>query len=196
MLSWITQNKHLIQKSTMDTDPKLPWPAAVAQFTRAAALQPLPEKPTPLSRERVTWLCRMVMSELFELASTVAEPSEGMSQSIVALQILDEAMRGIDHGGDPYSADPAEQCAQQADAIVDLIYYSLNVAAAHSIDVEPVFRLVHAANMTKVDAATGIVRRGTDGKIQKPPGWQPPDVLSEIKRQIENSEQESKRQKK
>ena len=46
------------------------------------------------------------------------------------------------------------------------------------IDVRPVFEAVHAANMAKVG---GGVRE--DGKVLKPPGWQPPDVEAIIEAQ-------------
>lgn len=160
------------------------WPAAVFQFTRAAAQSPLPTEPQPLNRERVRWLSSMVISELFELACSVSAPEDGKTQKEIASELLDEAYAKIDKNGDAYSPEPIVQASQQADAIVDWIYYSLNVAAAHCIDIEPVFELVHAANMTKVDSATGIVRRNEDGKIQKPPGWSPPDIESELKRQL------------
>lgn len=163
------------------------WGEAVAQFTRGAATKPLPTKPIPMSSERVAWLCAMVMSELFELACTVAKPDDTGSQKEKALAILNDAMSKIDTNGEVFSEDPAETCANQADAIVDFSYYGLNVAAAHGIQMDPIFRLVHQANMTKVEYT--ISRRGTDGKILKPPGFQPPDITAEIKRQLDAEEQ-------
>jgi predicted HAD superfamily Cof-like phosphohydrolase len=180
----------------MDNSSNPGWPASVAQFTKAAALAPLPSEPTPINKAKVTWLCSMVMSELYELACTVSPAEDNKTEKEVALELLQDAFNKIDKNGDPYSSEPIIQAAQQADAIVDLTYYSLNVAAAHCIDLEPVFALVHQANMAKVDAKTGIVRRSEDGKIQKPPGWTPPDIESELKRQLaECQERNSKRTK-
>lgn len=166
-----------------EEQPKvLDWAKAVSQFTRAAAVNELPRTPTPMSKERVAWLCTMVMSELYELACTVAEPNEQGAQREHALAILNESLAKIDTGGDPFSYDPVETCANQADAIVDFAYYGLNVAAAHGMDLDPVFHLVHDANMYKV--RSDIIRRNSDGKVLKPPGWTPPDIVSEMKRQI------------
>lgn len=171
------------------------WPASVSAFTRAAALKPLPEEPTPLNRERVLWLTRMVVSELYEFACTVSEPDEKETQQQKAEALMQEAFQSYDKNGDPFSSEPIVQAAQQADAMVDWIYYTLNVAGAHRIDLDPVFQLVHEANMQKIDSATGIVRRNEDGKIQKPPGWTPPDIESELKRQLEECRESNKRQK-
>lgn len=58
-----------------------------------------------------------------------------------------------------------------ADAIADLTYVLLGTGVSYGIDIRPVWRAVHAANMAKVGGAV----RG-DGKILKPDGWQPPDI--------------------
>jgi len=63
-----------------------------------------------------------------------------------------------------------------ADACADLIYVVIGTAIEHGIDLDPVWSLVHAANMKKNHA-------DEDGKIRKPEGWEPPDIAGEIKRQ-------------
>ena len=64
-----------------------------------------------------------------------------------------------------------------ADAIGDSIYVLLGFAVTFGIDMRPIFRLIHEANMCKTGGATRA-----DGKIMKPPGWQPPDIAAEIDR--------------
>ena len=65
-----------------------------------------------------------------------------------------------------------------ADGIVDLIYVLIGAAATYGIDLRPVWDAVHAANMSKEGGGTRA-----DGKILKPPGWEPPDVAGILARQ-------------
>ncbi len=78
--------------------------------------------------------------------------------------------------------EAAGELADQADALVDLIYYILHIACKQGINLDPLFKIVHRANMAKV--AAGVQRRA-DGKIMKPPDWQPPEPLlaAELERQ-------------
>ncbi|MFT5127594.1 MAG: putative HAD superfamily Cof-like phosphohydrolase [Rhodothermales bacterium] len=61
----------------------------------------------------------------------------------------------------------------QADALVDAIYYICDCAVRHGMNLDPLFAIVHQANMGKV--VDGKVLRRDDGKILKPEGWQPPE---------------------
>jgi predicted HAD superfamily Cof-like phosphohydrolase len=76
--------------------------------------------------------------------------------------------------------------AEQADALVDAIYYICDFAATHGINLDPLFEIVHGANMQKI--VNGKVIRREDGKILKPEGWQDPGpkLEAEIERQVEN----------
>lgn len=65
---------------------------------------------------------------------------------------------------------------------MDLAYFVGDVAARSGIQLDPVFELVHAANMLKV--VDGKVRRSDEGKILKPAGWVAPDIGAEMKRQM------------
>eukprot|EP00961_Rhodomonas_salina_P176604 2380272-Rhodomonas_salina.2 len=94
---------------------------------------------------------------------------------------------------------PPTTCGgRQADALIDVYYYSLNAAAKKGMNISAVFDIVHAANMAKRDPATGKFIKRDDGKIIKPDGWKvrcclfckaqlqsAPDVEAEISRQLE-----------
>jgi predicted HAD superfamily Cof-like phosphohydrolase len=67
-----------------------------------------------------------------------------------------------------------------ADGIVDSIVVLLGTAAAYGIYIQPVWDLVHESNMKKDGGGCRA-----DGKVQKPLGWQPPDIQGEIRRQQE-----------
>jgi predicted HAD superfamily Cof-like phosphohydrolase len=69
----------------------------------------------------------------------------------------------------------ATDLAEQADALVDAIYYICDTAVRHGMNLDRVFEVVHGANMAKV--VDGRVIRRDDGKILKPEGWQDPALL-------------------
>ncbi len=66
----------------------------------------------------------------------------------------------------------AETTADQADALVDLIYVAMGGLLEMGIRPGPAFKLVHNANMMKVSGAN---KRGDQYEAAKPPGWYPPD---------------------
>lgn len=66
----------------------------------------------------------------------------------------------------------AKECWEQADALVDAIYYLCDTAVRHGMNLDPLFKIVHQANMQKV--VDGRVLRREDGKILKPAGWTDP----------------------
>lgn len=61
------------------------------------------------------------------------------------------------------------------DAIVDLQYFLYGTALALGIPLEEAFLEVHESNMAKRNA-DGTVTRNELGKVQKPEGWQAPDL--------------------
>ncbi len=79
--------------------------------------------------------------------------------------------------------DEAEDVTEQADALIDAIYYLCDCAVRHGINLDRLFEIVHAANMRKV--VDGRVSRRVDGKILKPAAWKDPlpELQQEIQRQ-------------
>lgn len=63
-----------------------------------------------------------------------------------------------------------------ADAIVDELYFLIGTAVEMGIDLDPLFKAVHAANMQKY-------RVPGHEKIMKPVSWQAPDIAGELERQ-------------
>jgi predicted HAD superfamily Cof-like phosphohydrolase len=61
-----------------------------------------------------------------------------------------------------------------ADALADIIYIACGTAVSYGIPLDEIFEEVHASNMAKL--VDGKVIRRADGKIQKPEGWQPPNI--------------------
>lgn len=149
--------------------------AQVREFTEGAGFV-CAAQPQPLSKEEVIFLLRMVLSEMTELAQTVTPNLEA------ALEMLHQCV-GVDVK--PHHEPPAEALplmAQQYDALVDAWYYMHNAAVKKGVDLSALFQVVHAANMAK-KWPDGKFHRREDGKIMKPPTWQEPDIVGEIKRQ-------------
>jgi predicted HAD superfamily Cof-like phosphohydrolase len=78
--------------------------------------------------------------------------------------------------------DEAKDEAEEVDALLDATYYILHHLAGTGLDIRPVWKLIHKANMTKFGPG-GYKRE--DGKWCKPPDFVPPDddIRKEIARQ-------------
>jgi hypothetical protein len=129
-----------------------------------------------MNKEEVLFLTKMILDELLELGRT-SELSPEEIKYFMIKSIVEGAEKTLDDTSD------MNLIAEQADAVVDIWYYSLNAMAKRGINASKVFDIVHSANMKKKDPESGVFNKREDGKIIKPIGWQPPDVLSEIKRQ-------------
>jgi len=148
---------------------------AVRNFTRSCG-QPTPNTPQVMNRSEVEFITKMVIDELLELNATVMSSNEAKNSIVNMLKAAKDCpqMR---------SPNKNEIMGEQADALVDIWYYSLNCAAQKGINLSTVFDLVHAANMKKVNPSTGMCIKRADGKIEKPPGWCAPNIAMEIQRQ-------------
>ena len=71
-------------------------------------------------------------------------------------------------------AEYANDLVEVADALADMIYIICGTAVSYGIPLDDIFEEVHASNMAKL--VDGKVIRRADGKIQKPEGWEPPNI--------------------
>jgi len=78
----------------------------------------------------------------------------------------------------------AQTIPDQADAMIDLIYFAIGTLVEMGVRPEKLFDIVHAANMTKL-WPDGKPRWRDDGKTVKPPTWVDPTeaLREEIERQ-------------
>lgn len=148
----------------------------VRQFTEESGSF-IPNEPHIMTEEEVYFLIKMMLDEIMELGATVSESHEVKLKMIKMI---------TDSKNIPKikNANIYELIAEQADALVDCYYYSLNGAAKKGINLSRVFEIVHKSNMDKKNPVSGKFIRREDGKIIKPVGWLPPDIVSEIKRQF------------
>lgn len=78
-----------------------------------------------------------------------------------------------------------EQCneiiAEIFDGCIDLIVVTIGFMHSMGLPAEAGWREVMQSNLSKIDPETGFVKRREDGKVLKPAGYKPPDLLSLIK---------------
>ncbi|MCA9927701.1 MAG: hypothetical protein KC419_04465 [Anaerolineales bacterium] len=115
--------------------------------------------------------------EDFQLAAGAKRPSSPTIPSIETLHLRRQLIREeyeevtaafeslINPNGD--SPDVTEL----AHELADLLYVVYGTFSACGVDADAVFAEVHRANMDKIGGP-----RRADGKLLKPPGWQPADV--------------------
>ena len=73
-----------------------------------------------------------------------------------------------------------------ADALADITYIACGTAVSYGIPLDKIWETVHNSNMAKL--VDGKVLLRADGKIQKPEGWQPPNIEKIIKEHIYTGE--------
>lgn len=68
---------------------------------------------------------------------------------------------------------------EQADAMIDVIYFALGALVEMGIKPDPLFKIVHQANMSKI-SSDGRIHYDSDGKVIKPDTWiDPHDRLTQ-----------------
>jgi len=131
-----------------------------------------------MDKEEVLFLIKMMLDEIMELGATVSDPEDVKATMTYMICNSKNIPKLTTESTD-------ELIGEQADALIDCYYYSLNAMAKKGVNLSKIFQVVHKANMAKRDPATGKFIKREDGKIIKPEGWQAPDITAEIKRQIE-----------
>lgn len=65
---------------------------------------------------------------------------------------------------------------QIAKEVADVVWTALAIAKGFGVPFDAVWEAVRRSNFDKVGPNGEMSRRG-DGKIIKPPGWKPPDII-------------------
>ncbi len=133
----------------------------VSEF-QAAHGRPCPESPTDPDSELRELLARISLEEALEesIALVGSSKTNDLHVSIMLRQ----------------GNQPPGSLVDIVRESTDSINTSLGVLVACGVDADSPFHLVHQANMAKVGGGYDIT-----GKVQKPPGWQPPDIQTELK---------------
>ena len=98
---------------------------------------------------------------------------EGWNQDQFKLYIdlIDEERKELQEAID--SCNPVEIL----DALEDIIVVTIGAIHSMGADGDGGWKEVMKTNFAKIDKETGKVRKREDGKVLKPEGWTPPDLL-------------------
>ena len=70
---------------------------------------------------------------------------------------------------------------EQLDALIDILVVTIGAIHSMGADAEGAWQEVLKTNLAKIDSSTGKVIKREDGKVLKPQGWEPPNLLPFIK---------------
>lgn len=73
---------------------------------------------------------------------------------------------------------------ETVDALLDIIVVAIGALHSVGVDTEGAWKEVMASNLAKINPRTGRVQKREDGKVIKPEGWQPPDIVKYIKTEL------------
>lgn len=164
-----------------DGMPFLPCPShqAIESILKTSGIHFYTD-PMPLTKKEAARFLSKEMEANIRLAQTVCKNTWD------ALCLVKDSF-GVDFKVDyKRPVDEIEVMAEQADAVVDGWYYTLNVFAKKGINLSRVFDHVHRANLNKRWADGKYHRRESDNKIIKPDGFVDPDIHAEIQHQIQH----------
>ncbi len=131
---------------------------------------PDPTSPTVPQDDRVRFRARLIAEEALETIAALFSDGKGYQSAFDRIgfalsSFIKEAPVKVD-------------MVAFADGCADLDYVTEGARQEFGIDGAPIAAEVHRSNMAKVG---GPMRE--DGKVMKPPGWTPPDVASELRKQ-------------
>ncbi len=115
---------------------------------------------SPVGQQTALWW-KLIKEEFIELADAVGDfsyPSHSGDNLVNLRDVVSEA--------------------------VDLVYVTMGLMNALGLPFDEVFAAIHQANMNK--CVDGQVIRRADGKILKPDGWKPANVLDLLKKHLES----------
>jgi predicted HAD superfamily Cof-like phosphohydrolase len=80
-----------------------------------------------------------------------------------------------------WEAEALSDDVEQIDACFDMMWVIVGYMKSRGWDCESIWDEGAKSNLSKIDPATGRVKRREDGKILKPEGWKPPDFTKFVK---------------
>ena len=123
-------------------------------------------RPTVILDDRVRLRCALIAEEFFEtLQSMIVFDAALVRAKEIVLDACAHHRVSVD-------------MAELADGMADLDYVVEGTRLEMGIDGGPIAAEVHRANMSKVGGPVAA-----NGKRLKPPGWTPPDIAGELRRQ-------------
>jgi predicted HAD superfamily Cof-like phosphohydrolase len=141
----------------------------VSEFHRAFG-QDIADKPAVPDDKTVVLRVNLIAEEFCEMLEAVYGEDDGIHA------VREAVKHQVAYGN--IRVDMAEF----ADALADLDYVIEGARLQFGIDGAPIAAEVHRSNMAKLGPdGKPIIRE--DGKRLKPPGWTPPDIAGELRKQ-------------
>ena len=72
---------------------------------------------------------------------------------------------------------------EMLDALLDIVVVTIGAAHSMGADSEGAWKEVMSTNFAKIDKETGKVRKREDGKVLKPIGWTPPNLVPFLRKE-------------
>ena len=139
---------------------------------QAMVARPAPRSPTVPSDDVIRLRLRLITEEFFELLEAALRPAMA-DKEWVDLECAKLDVGELIAGG-RFHID----LASVVDALADLDYVIEGTRQELGVDGAPIAAAVHAANMAKMSGPVDET-----GKKRKPPGWTPPDIAGELRKQ-------------
>jgi predicted HAD superfamily Cof-like phosphohydrolase len=141
----------------------------VSEFHRAFG-QDIADKPSVPDDKTVVLRVNLIAEEFCEMLEAVYGDDDGIHA------IMEAIKHQVAYG------NIRVDMVDFADALADLDYVAEGARLTFGIDGAPIAAEVHRSNMAKLGPdGKPIIRE--DGKRLKPPGWTPPDIDAELKKQ-------------
>ena len=134
--------------------------------------RPAPKTPTVPSDDVMRLRLRLITEEFFELLEGALKPAMAENEWF-GLECAKLDVEEVIAGG-RFHVD----LAGVVDALADLDYVIEGTRQELGVDGAPIAAEVHRANMAKMSGPVDET-----GKKRKPPGWTPPDIAGELRRQ-------------
>lgn len=163
----------LVAQNTAAQEARLSRCVRAFMFAIGQEVKSTPEVPDLMV---VKLRLRLITEEFVELLK--AAGVRGLGHVDERLSVQDNIMALIDDLRDTQSEPLRVNMPELADALSDLRVVIVGTDAAFGINGDAVDRLVMDANMKKLEGEDD-----EHGKRQKPPGWMPPDIAGELRRQ-------------
>lgn len=149
--------------------------AGVQQFTRESKPILLTEEEEIVNdAQQRDFIVQMVLSEVCELLDTVIPDSVEVVRAVIT------TTRGANVQKQLFSSTGS--------ATWHYMYHIVRLCELYArklgFEFSDAFNVVHQANMNKRDPETGRFELRDDGKVIKPPGWQPPDMEAFVREKM------------
>jgi predicted HAD superfamily Cof-like phosphohydrolase len=146
---------------------------------------PAPEEPEKLSDKLAVNRAAFIMEEVIELLHATAGNDERFATFYEDLM----TRAAESYRKQLQKSYPDDQLIGQMDAFTDILYFANGGFVEAGVEPEPIFDIVHAANMGKI-FPDGKPHYNEVGKVIKPDNWEhdhapEPKIQAEINRQIE-----------